>query len=272
MHIGNITARQIEQYKAHCLKEGLSRKTVNNRLAILSKCISMAYEWLSLPGSPPKMVWLKCPPPKTEHLSPDECALLLSHATGVIREMVLVALRTGMRQGELKGLQWSSINWQNQSVTVRYSLCDYTRELGSPKNNKERTIPMDADVYETLFKRKKDTGYVFLDAKKRPFEAHGLERELREVRYRAGLRPHGWHTLRHTFASQLAMRGVPLHVVQKLLGHSSIATTMRYAHVAPSELRTAIEMLNPKQALNAELGQPVGNQWQNAQQVNSEKR
>ena len=61
-----------------------------------------------------------------DYLSPDECELLLANANGVIREMLLTALRTGMRQGELKGLQWSSIDWQNRSITVRDSLCDYT--------------------------------------------------------------------------------------------------------------------------------------------------
>jgi Phage integrase family len=73
-----------------------------------------------------------------------------------------------------------------------------------------------------------------------------------------GLRNIGWHTLRHTFASQLAMRA-PLHVVQTLLGHSTITTTMRYAHVAPSALRTAIDMLGGKEAFNVDFGQPVGN-------------
>jgi integrase len=62
-----------------------------------------------------------------------------------------------MRQGELKGLQWSSIDWQNQSLAVRHSRCDYRKALGSPKSNRERYIPLDIDVYEMLHKRKKST-------------------------------------------------------------------------------------------------------------------
>ncbi len=219
-------------------------------------------------------MWLKCPPPRTDFLSPDECALLLSKADSTIREMILTALRTGMRHGELTGLQWSSIDWENRNITVRHSRCDRTGTLDTPKSNRERHIPMDADVYEMLFKRRRSTGYVFLDRNgTKPFTSSRMIRELREVRYRAGLRPLGWHTLRHTFASHLAMRGTPLHAVQALLGHSTISTTMRYAHVAPSTLRTAIDMLNPKSALKADFGQPVGNQWQatlqeqNAQEI-----
>src|SRR6266571_6059978 len=77
--IEQITNQHIEQYKAKCIADGAARKTVNNRLAVFSKCVATAYEWLTLPGTPPKVVWLKCPPPGTDFLSPDECALVLSN-------------------------------------------------------------------------------------------------------------------------------------------------------------------------------------------------
>jgi len=112
-----------------------------------------------------------------------------------------------------------------------------------------------------LHKRKKSTGYVFLDADGEPFDNKRLNRRLTTLCKKAALRKVGWHVLRHTFASHLAMRGVPIVAVKELLGHSNIVTTMRYAHVAPSTLRTAIDMLNPKSGHDAGLGQPVGNQW-----------
>lgn len=258
--IDEITIHHVELYKAHELKSGVSRKTINNRLAVFSKCLATAYEWLKLSGSPPKIVWLKCPPSRTDFLSADECKLLLSHAEGFIHEMILTALRTGMRQGELAGLQWSSIDWENRDIAVRQSRNARTGTLESPKSNRERHIPMDSDLYEMFFKRRKNTGYVFLDNRGKPLCSEHLRRELREVRYKAGLRPLGWHTLRHTFATHLAMKGAPLHIVQALLGHSTIATTMKYAHVAPSMLRSAIEMLNPKTSIISDFGQPVGNQ------------
>ena len=88
---------------------------------------------------------------------------------------------------------------------------------------------------------------------------------LRKLCKSTDLRTIGWHTLRHTFASHLAMRGVPLPVIKELMGHDTITTTMRYAHVAPSTLRAAIEMLNPKTMITTDLGQPVVNQWQDNQ-------
>lgn len=257
--VGEITTRDIEQYKARTLKNGTSAKTVNNRLAVLGKCLRTAYEWFRFPGTPPKITLLKSAPSKTDYLSPDECELLLSHADGVLREMILLTLRTGMRQGEVRALQCSSIDRQSRVIFVRHTLNDRLRKLESPKSNRERQIPMDADVYEILFRRKKETGFVFLTEDGTPFDSQRLLRQLDKVRTAAGLRRFTWHTLRHTFATQLGMKGAPLHVVQKLLGHSTIQMTMRYAHVDSFGLRAAINLLNPKSAVHTDFGHPVGN-------------
>jgi integrase len=120
-------------------------------------------------------------------------------------------------------------------------------------------------MYSILFERKRDTGFVFVNLSGKPFNTDHLERHLHKLCKQAGLRNIGWHTIRHTFASQLAIRGVPLNAVQALLGHSSVVTTMGYAHLAPSTLRLAIDpLINPLSALSQEFGQPVGNQWSTA--------
>jgi integrase len=264
--VGQITTHHIEQYKALQIKRGVTNKTLRNRLTVLNKCLATAYEWLDLDGAPPKIKWPKCAPNKTDYLSPEECELLLQNSDGVVYEMILMALRTGMRQGELRGLQWSSIDWQNQSLAVRHSRCDYQKELVSPKSNKERYIPLDIDLYEMLYKRKKHSGYVFADEDRQPFDGERLIHRLAKVCEKAGLRKITWHILRHTFATHLAGKSVPLHAVQALLGHSNIITTMRYAHVAPSALRTAIDLLNPKTMVKDNFGHYLGTEWAEAQQ------
>lgn len=260
LRVTDITTHHMEQYKAQQVKEGVSNKTIRNRLTVLHKCLSCAYEWLKLEGSPPRAKWPKCPPPESDYLSSEECKLLLSHAEGIVHEMILTTLRTGMRQGEIKGLQWPCINWDNRMVIIRHSYCDIRKTLDTPKNDKERCIPLDTDVAELLYRRKKEEGFVFMDRDK-PFNSPRLNLRLAKVCQKAGLRKLTWHDLRHTFATHLAMRGVPLNTVQALLGHASITTTMRYAHVAPSTLRIAIEMLNPKsqakRGLWATSGQPA---------------
>ena len=68
---------------------------------------------------------------------------------------------------------------------------------------------------------------------------------LKRHEKRAGLRVTGWHILRHTFCSHLAMRGAPAKAIQDLAGHQSIAVTTRYMHLAPGALRSAIDLLEP---------------------------
>lgn len=263
--IGQIRPHDIERYKCQLLQEGLTNKTIRNRLTVLNKCLVSAYEWLELEGAPPKVKWPKCVVPQIDYLSPDECEVLLSRATGIMYEMVLSALRTGMRQGEIRGLQWSSIDWLNRSIAVRHSLDNHSKSLVSPKNSRIRHIPLDTDVYEILCRRKSETGHVFLATDGRPFSNYRMNYGIRRLCKDARLRKIGWHTLRHTFASHLAMRGVPLPAIKELMGHSSIATTMRYAHVAPSTLRSAIALLSPKGIVDENFGQPGVNQWREMQ-------
>ena len=202
----------------------------------------------------------KCPPVLTDYLSADECDALLAAAAGLTYELILTTLRTGMRQGEVKGLQWSSIDWQNRSLVVRHSHCDVRGVLDTPKSGRARHIPLDTDVLALLHRRKKAGGYVFMHDGK-PLKGAQLNRLLATVCQTAGLRRVTWHVLRHTFATNAAMRGIPLQIVQHLLGHSTVKTTERYAHVAPSMLRDAIDMMNPKTQPGHTFGQPVGNQW-----------
>lgn len=259
MPVGKITTQHVEQYKAQQIKTGVSNKTINNRLTVLNKCLVTANDWLKLEVAPPKVKKLKCPPVKTDYLSQEECALLLSHADGILHELLVTTLRTGMRQGELKGLQWEAINWQNRTLTVSHSWNDEMKVLESPKSNRERVIPLSSEVYEILSKRRKVTGFVFLDTDGEPFSEQRLNPRLATLCEKVGLRRITWHKLRHTFATHLTMMGVAPNTVQMLLGHATIATTMRYAHVPSSSLREAIGLLNPKSPPFEDFGQPVGN-------------
>lgn len=125
MPITAITGHHIEQYKARYMHRGVSNKTIRNRLTVLNKCLATAYEWLGVTTTPPRIKWPKCSPGRTDYLTRQDCDTLLSRTLGIQREMILTAVRTGMRQGELRGLQWSSIDWQIRSLTVRHSRCEY---------------------------------------------------------------------------------------------------------------------------------------------------
>lgn len=258
MGIDSIGKKDIELYKAYEQRKGNSNKTINNKLTVMRRCLATAYDWEAMQKVPPAIKPLRCAPPKTDFLTPLEAERLLACAEGVAHEMILLALRTGMRQGEIRGLQWEAIDWDNRILTVRHSFCDYTQTLTSPKSNRERHIPLADDLFEVLRARRERTGYVFTNRRKLPFPQHSHLRLLQRVQEKAELRKIGWHTLRHTFASHLAAK-VPLRTVQELLGHSTITTTMRYAHVAPSSLRAAIDLLGAQARPSPDARQPAVN-------------
>ncbi len=263
MRIGEIKGGYVEQYKVQELKKGLARKSVNNRLAILQKCLNCAHEWLGV--EVPKIKMLKCSKPTIDYLTIGECEQLLSHANGQMRTMLLLALRSGMRQSELRALQWTSIDWEQREIIVRHSLGMVSKQLETTKSHKERRIPLDLDVYERLHQVKKESGYVFTSYTGKAYTGHRILDELAMVCKDAGLRRITWHIFRHTFATHLSTKGAPMPVVQALMGHSTIATTMQYFHIASGPLRAAIDMLNPRSALDANIGQPTVNQWQKSE-------
>src|SRR5215471_3892528 len=96
MRINEITAERIQQFAAKQKVTKISPKTINNRLTVLGKCLKCANEWLEIPL--PRIKLLKAQPPRTDYLTPEDCKLLLDHADGQLRTMLILALRSGMRQ------------------------------------------------------------------------------------------------------------------------------------------------------------------------------
>ena len=121
----------------------------------------------------------------------------------------------------------------------------------TPKSGRDRKIPMTARLFGALkAHRHLRSDRVFCHADGSPFTQSAFEAALRYACKRAGLRPIGTHVLRHTLCSHLAMCSAAPKAIQELAGHSTLAMTMRYMHLAPIALRQAIELFD--------FGQPVG--------------
>jgi integrase len=238
--LNQITNLDIESYKSAKLQTGLSRKSVNNQLIVLNKCLRTARDWEVIVNIP-KIKLLKVEPQKIDFLSIDECQSLLDNCNGQLKEMILLGLKTGLRFGELIALQWTDINFQSRLLTVQKSIS--RGQMGSPKSNKIRHIPLLNDVAEILTARAESNGFIFSNNTEPLVQCACIQR-LHKTCERAGLRKIGWHTLRHTFASHLAQNGVSILVIKELLGHADIKTTMRYSHLTQSTVRGAIETLN----------------------------
>jgi len=238
--LSEIDIAKIERFKTAKLAQGQSCSTINLYANILKKCLHDAVEWGYL-AAPPKIKMLKQPARTFDFLSRQEAdGLISAMGAGTWRAMATVALNTGMRIGELCALQWPDIDFQGKQLVVRRGV--YAGKLGPPKNNRERQIPLSEEAMTALSELPRNNTFVFVLGRDAPIEYRKAQSRLARACRQAGLRRIGWHVLRHTFASWLCADGVPIVVVKALLGHASIEMTMRYSHLAPSSLRSAIDL------------------------------
>lgn len=174
---------------------------------------------------------------RVRYLTDDEEEQLIAYVRGACPERepeIVVALHSGMRRSEQYltidcpdgGLKWNHIDFHSDIVTLPRS-----------KHGESRHIPMNTVLKETLLRLKKGTTSLYV------FQGDPPEKWFPEVCDAAEMKNFTWHCLRHTFASRLVMAGVDLRTVQELLGHKSISTTVRYAHLAPKHQADAVARL-----------------------------
>lgn len=217
--VSRITVRMVDSYKAMRIMEGASPNTVNRELANLSHMFRMGIRWGYIDKNVVSSVdKLKVPEKPHRFLSQEEIHCLVEAAKGShISPMIVTALHTGMRKSELLNLKWSDIDFDQRTATVQ------AKEDFHTKNYKSRVLqltPMLQRVLEEHKRLQKELGiqseYVFTYKGKRI--KCSIDFSLKTTLKRAGLRNVTLHTLRHTFASQLVMAGVPLRDVQELMG------------------------------------------------------
>jgi len=273
LRLDEITTLHIEDYKREKLERGrlqgkrdedgnfvdpgLGKKSIDNHLSMLRRVFNVARDW-EIVTRTPKFELFRPGLPPFDYLDFDEADALIaasrelpgrdprdhfSVAEGDWGRMVLVACKTGMRLGELVALRWRNVHFRTGVIHVCESI---TRgQLGLPKSGKSRDIPMSQSVLVAMQAHKhRRSQYVFSTMAGQTLNGDRCQKPLTAGCERADLRRITWHVLRHTFASHLAMRGVPLKVIQELLGHASIEMTMRYAHLTPSAKKYAVEQLD----------------------------
>lgn len=237
-----ITVRAIEELKARKVAEGLSPKTVNNVLTVLHKALATAHEWSEL-ASVPRVRWLKAPKPEPRFLDFDEARRLIASAAPEWRALITVAVRTGLRLGELRALRWTDVDLPRARLVVRRAAARAT--IGTPKSGKPREVELCDEARDALKAHKHLRGeLVFCDARGALLSKERLKWPLWSACKRAGLERIGWHVLRHTFASHLAMLGASMREIQDLLGHAKVEMTLRYAHLSPESRREAVRLLD----------------------------
>ncbi|MFP2958226.1 tyrosine-type recombinase/integrase [Myxococcus sp. 1LA] len=225
----------------------LSLKTINNVLTVLGKLLAVAEEQGDIQQAPRVKLFGKLPKSKFDFLSYEEAERLIAASENEWRTMLLVAIKTGLRQGELIGLQWKDLDLQRGKAHVQRTI--WRGVEGLPKGGRERTVDLPSSVVEALKGQRHLRGpYVFCQERGEPFTEGKLKRPLARALERASIVREegriGWHDLRHTYGSHLAMKGVPLKVIQELMGHATIDMTERYAHLSPEVKRDAVQLLD----------------------------
>jgi integrase len=217
---------------------------------------------------------------RSEYLDRDEFDALVAAASGdpILSAMVLVAGRAGLRSGELRALRWGDLDFKTGNITVRMAVHRGVEDV--PKSGVGRVIPMGSrirDAFEALPGKRVASALVFPVGERSSSlrllyagvragipQALAQREQLRDHRRAARLRAlgelspeqsewmasyaarehvrFGWHILRHTFCSHLAINGTAVGKIQLWAGHESVTTTQRYMHLNPKERSAVAEI------------------------------
>ena len=219
--------------------------TINRHIATIKHMFTKAVEWDMVDEEVLKRIrkvkLLKENNRRLRYLSTEECQALLKECDSHIRPIVIMALNTGMRKGEILGLTWDRVDLKHGFILL---------EQDDTKNGERREIPINDAVRAALqsLVRRLDIPYVFYDHETGT-RYLDVKRGFNGACRRAGIRDFHFHDTRHTFASHLVMKGIDLTTVKGLLGHKTLSMTLRYAHLAPSHKVKAVDILD--KALNS---------------------
>jgi integrase len=246
----DITPFDVQRFLAEKRKNGLSGSSVHGLRTTMSKVLQAAVEWKLLEQNPARGLRIGDRTPGTErlYLNAAEVLRLLSSLPEPCRTLVLVAVLTGMRIGEILALRWKHLDLLRGSIQVRETVSE--GRFGSPKTrSSRRDVPMSEPVRQAFEAQRawsRQTGpedLVFASRKQTPLNPKNLLRRVVRPACQATELPLiSWHSFRHTHATLLSEVGESLRTAQAILGHSDLETTLNvYTHAIPESQRRAVD-------------------------------
>ncbi len=242
--LSEISPFLLEKIKMDLLGQDYSKQTVKHILVLIRQAINKALVWNLWTGENPiKRVAIpdKLNNKRERFLSRQEADALLAELGRVspqLKDMALLSLHTGMRAGEIFALRWGNIHFESGIINIADS-----------KSGEAQKVYMTSLVKEMLLGRAKNNPpheLVFRNRKGGQIQevSDAYERAVKRLKLNEGVTDSRqkvcFHTLRHTFASWLALEGTPILTIKELLRHSSLTMTERYAHLIPDHKRRAI--------------------------------
>lgn len=181
---------------------------------------------------------------KPKNISWNELELILEHLPAGLKDLVQLTYLTGLRLAEAVFLTWNDVNLQQRILIIG-------SENFQTKTRNSRTIPLSVESFQILQNRLpkilnvNEKNFVFTKGNDRKYSKDYISKTFKAAVRKAGLNElYTFHSLRHSFASNLVSRNVSIYQVQKLLGHRNLSTTEIYANISFDSLREAINKLN----------------------------
>jgi integrase len=231
-------------------RQGYSSSTLHGIRTTISKVLGQAVAWRYLEENPARGLSIGERVPKKEpaFLEPRDALRLIEALPEQCRTVVIVAVLTGLRIGEIAALRWGRVDFLRGVIEIKQT---YSEEagFGTPKTRSSvRDVPMSQPVRAALLTHRHRCAHtdaaalVFTSKASTPMGPKNLaNRVLRPTCVRLGLRPISWHVLRHTHATWLSESGATIRAAQDILGQSDVETTLRvYTHSVPESKRRAI--------------------------------
>ena len=230
-----IQPLSIEKYKLERIKS-VSPATVNREIALLKHLFNLAERWDLYRGRNPvrDVKFLDEDNLRYRTLTEDEEKALVAACSPYLQDLVVFAINTGLRLGEILNLKWEEVDLERN--VIRMLVQKNRRMLEVPLNERAATV---VRAWRGIQK----CDYVFYNAETGD-QFKDLYPGLKKACRTAGLEGITWHTFRHTFATRLTGAGVDLVTVKELLGHSSVAVTTRYAHTNHASKAHAVSLLS----------------------------
>ncbi|MBI4063507.1 MAG: site-specific integrase [Elusimicrobia bacterium] len=235
-NLTDLTPQALEEYKLVRKNAGIQSSTINREIIAVKTAMKKAAEW----GYLTQNVWgvRQLPEVKKRPVfyTIEEIEKLLAHSDPFMKTIIYLGFYAGLRKGEMLALEWPDIDFEGQQVRVT------PKKHWHPKDYDPREIPM----HPTLLEHLKNWKTVMEGSEKvllwdRP--SNYLSTWFSKLLSRTGINKGSLHTLRHSFASHLAIKGVDLYRISKLMGHSSVVTTQIYAHLLPSDMHDAVKTI-----------------------------
>ena len=246
IRLKRLDALQIQSLYRAKLDSGLSPRTVQIIHTTLHKSLKQAVKWqlislnIAEAVDPPRSTKKEIRP-----LNPEQVKLLLEVAKGTnLYALYLLAITTGMRQGELLGLKWEDVDLRTGTLQVRRTI--FNGRVSAPKTSKgRRSIRLTEAAIQALQRHQRQGEWVFSSREGTPISCHNLtNRSWKPLLRKAGLPDTRFHDLRHTCATLLLTKGVHPKVVQEVLGHSNISITLdTYSHILPNMQKEAARVM-----------------------------